>query len=264
MKKIAVVTGASSGMGVEFARQLAREGGLEEIWLVARRQDRLDSLAAELSGVKGVVIPADLAKPEGCQTLIQRLHQENPELRVFVNNAGFGSYGAFEKTDCAWLLEEVDLNVRSLTWLTREALGFMGQGSRLINVASLAAFQPLGNFAVYGATKAYVHHFTLAVAAEAAGRGIKVTSLCPGPVSTEFSKVASQGVRQEVHGGKPADRVVAQCLKDSRRGKWTSILGMDWKLLPLGIRFVSKELLAWATVRFYTRPSPQDAESLKK
>ncbi len=258
MKRIAVVTGASSGMGTEFARQLDREGCAEEIWLVARRKDRMDLLAQELKHSRGIVIEADLSKPEGPSVLAALLTRADARIEVFVNNAGFGTYGAFTSTSLPWQLQEVDLNVRSLTELSYVALGYMGPGSRLINVASLAGFQPLGNFAVYGATKAYVHHFTLAVAAEVAHKGIKVTSVCPGPVSTEFSLIASQGVRKEVHGGKSAQLVVHKALKDSIKGRWTSILGLDWHFLPMVTRLLSKEFFAWFTVKFYKRPSPKN------
>ena len=256
--QIAIITGASSGMGREFARQLHRYFIVDEIWLVARRRDRLDSLATELQTEAGtprpVVIEADLSHPAGCARLSARLAAEQPLIKVLVNNAGFGTYGAFTATEKDWQLSMVDLNCRTLTDLSWTALRYMDQGSRLINVASLAAFSALGNFAVYAATKAYVLSFSAALAAELAPRKIKVTALCPGSVSTEFAAVASGGARKEVVNGQPADRVVATCLKHAKRGKFLSVYAADWKISAFLSRFAPRTLIAHLTWRFHKRP----------
>ena len=266
MPNVAIVTGASSGIGREFALQLGSFFTVDEIWLVARRRDRLENLAAELAEAlpdrtrpRPVIIEADLSGPAGTAILAARLEQENPDIRLLVNNAGYGSYGPFADTEKDFQLGQIDLNCRALTDLSWTALRYMGPGSRLVNVASLAAFSALGNFAVYAATKAYVLSFSAALAAELAPRRIRVTALCPGSVSTEFAAVASGGARQEVHNGLPADQVVRTCLKHARRGKFLSLFALDWKITAFASRVVGRTLIARLTARFHPRPQSRIA-----
>jgi short-subunit dehydrogenase len=273
MKTIAIVTGASSGIGAEFARQLAagfrfkRGEVLDELWLVARRRDRLEELAAGLaaSGAaasaggpvpapRPVVIEADLATADGCARVAARLTAERPRVALLVNNAGYGSYGPFSDTEKDFQLGQIDINCRGLSDLCWSALPWMDRGSRLINVASLAAFSALGNFAVYAATKAYVLSFSAALRAELAPRGIIVTALCPGSVSTGFAAVASGGARAEVLHGHPAAAVVQSCLRHSRRGRFLSLHALDWKLTAFASRLAGRTLIARLTWRFHKRP----------
>ena len=297
MKKIGIVTGASSGMGVSFALGLAKEciegkELLDELWLIARREDKLRDTkkAVEmLSGAENAscspenasggpanasrtaeklcpavrIIPMDISGQEGAKKFKALLDAESEStkasggifIQVLVNNAGFGTYGEFISTDTEREMEMVDLNCTSLTGLTGYALPFMGRGTRLINTASLASFIPLGNFAVYGATKAYVLSLTVALAAELKDRGIKVTALCPGPVSTEFANVASKGARKEVRHGLSPEKTVAHCLKASRKGKLYSMYAFKWRFKAAASRFIGRYLGAWYTYRFCKRPS---------
>ncbi|MCR5764132.1 MAG: SDR family NAD(P)-dependent oxidoreductase, partial [Treponema sp.] len=225
MRKIIIVTGASSGLGVCFARQLCKESAdfklkgkeeksSDEIWLIARREDRLmdtkkmimqDSSSYEKPGLypEVKIKPADLSGKEGALTVKKMLEQYQAEvsdfkISVLVNNAGFGTYGEFANTDTEREMNMVDVNCTALTGITGFSLPWLKKGSRIINTASLASFLPLGNFAVYGASKSYVLSFSVALAAELKDKGIYVTALCPGPVSTEFANVASKGARKEV------------------------------------------------------------------
>jgi len=187
----ALITGASAGIGEAFARRLAGRG--HALVLVARRKDRLDELANELSGAHDVaveVIDADLATEEGVAAVEARLRAGDIEL--LVNNAGFGTVGDFASLPLDRELQELDVNVRALMRLTHVALGPMTERRRggIINVASTAAFQPIPHNATYAATKAFVLHFSEAVHEEAKAHNISVTCLCPGPVRTEFQEVA--------------------------------------------------------------------------
>ena len=268
MKRICIVTGASSGMGECFARQLAEEGreSSDEIWIVARRGDRLEKLKAEIEQETAgketpriVPLALDIAGKAGAQRFKEKLDEEKDKgtfcISVLVNNAGFGSYGEFADTDPEREMDMVDLDCTSLTGITGYALPYMGRGARIINVASLASFLPLGNFAVYGACKAYVLSLTVALRAELKGRGIKVTALCPGPVSTEFANVASRGARKEVRHGLSAEKTVAHCLKKSRKGKLYAIMAFKWKFKAAASRFVGRYAGAWFTWRYCKRPS---------
>lgn len=192
----ALVTGASSGIGAEFARQLAARG--HELVLVARRADRLEALAAELRdrhGVRVTVHPADLEREADREAVAARLRDRSPWL--LVNNAGFGSRGRLDRLEADRERAEVMVNVVALHQLTLAVLpGNVSAGAGgVINVASTAAFQPLPHMATYGATKSFVLHFTEAIAEELRSTGARALALCPGPTRTEFGEVA--GVAQE-------------------------------------------------------------------
>jgi hypothetical protein len=190
----ALVTGASSGLGALFARELAKQG--RPLVLVARRADRLEALAAELEqahGVRASAIPADLTAPGAVETLVGRLRSDGVEVETLINNAGFGLRGALTEQPKARLLEMVDLNIRALVDLTCELTPAMKRAGRggVLNVASTAAFQPGPYMAVYYASKAFVLSFSEALHEELRKDGVHVTCLCPGATETEFGAVSS-------------------------------------------------------------------------
>lgn len=260
MKKIIVITGASSGMGKDFALQLANEYKDAELWLIARRVEKLETLSKEIEtlGAKAKAISLDLSGRKGASEFQKLLANENEKeaftISLLVNNAGFGTYGPFAETEIDRELDMIDLNCTSLVALCSYAIPFMEKGSAIINTASLASFLPLGNFAVYGATKSFVLSFSIAIAAELKGRGIHVCALCPGPVSTEFADVASNGVRKEVKHGLPSDKVVAHCLKKVKQKKHIAIMAFKWKFKAFASRFVGRYAGAWFTYVFCKRP----------
>lgn len=189
----ALVTGASSGLGEEFARQLAARGA--DLILVARRKDRLETLAAELKqkhGTTVTVIPADLSTADAAADLADRVRASGLTVHTLINNAGFGTSGPFENEDPARILQEVDLNVRAVVAMSKAFYGDLlahGRGA-LINVASTAGYQSLPYMAVYGATKAFVLSFTEALWKESQKSGLRVLALSPGATRTEFFDVA--------------------------------------------------------------------------
>lgn len=265
MKKIAIVTGASSGMGRDFALQISSDYqylGIDEIWLLARRADRLTLLADEIKQIAGAPVPEvmamDVSGVNGPSQFKEKLEEEAKsgdfEITVLVNNAGFGTYGPFEETPVEKEMQMVELNCTGLTGMTGYALPFMNENSYIINTASMAAFAPLGNFAVYGATKAFVLSFSLALAAELKPRGIHVCALCPGSVSTEFANVASNGARKEVLHGFSSEKTIRHCLKRAFRGKHTAILRGKWKFQAIGSKFADAYTVADFTFRHAKRP----------
>ncbi|TFB48763.1 SDR family oxidoreductase [Cryobacterium tagatosivorans] len=223
MGTTALITGASSGLGVGFAHRLAERGA--DLVLVARRQDRLEGLAVELAekyGTASTVIPLDLTGPNAVAELITDLRTRNITVGTLVNNAGFGTFGPFADSDAARQREQVALNVQVLTELTQAFLpdllrtaGAHPHGAALVNLASTAAFQPVPRMAVYGATKAYVLSFTEALWYETHASGLKVTALCPGPAVTEFSRVAGIAARRRAQS---VDRVMDTVFADLDRG----------------------------------------------
>jgi hypothetical protein len=188
MKKVALITGASAGLGVEFARQLSKRGHAPV--LAARRKERLEQLAKELGNARAVAI--DLSKANAAAKLMADLKAAGEEVEILINNAGFGLIGQFARLDAKRERQMIDLNVGTLTDLCRAFAPQMiaRKSGAILNVASTAAFQPGPNMAVYFATKAYVLSFTEALHEEWKDRGIKVSALCPGPTRTEFGDVA--------------------------------------------------------------------------
>jgi uncharacterized protein len=189
----ALVTGASSGIGLELAHVLAEHG--HDLVLVARSEDRLVQLGEELArsdGIKYKVVAADLARPHAAQEVVARFSSLAAPVDVLVNNAGFGLYGPFAKGPLDAQLDMVQVNVVALTALTGLLLPSMvaRRTGRILNVASTAAFQPGPMMAVYYATKAYVLSFSEALANELSGTGVTVTALCPGPTRSAFQVTA--------------------------------------------------------------------------
>lgn len=273
MKRIIIVTGASSGLGIEFARQLSQVRTADEIWLLARRKDNLEKVAENLfpgyiekpeTNVKTAkilprIVPMDIEGNTGVRRFSELLEKEKRNgdfvIDTLVNNAGFGTYGTFMETALDRQLEMIGLNVYSLTGLCHASIPFMQRGSLLINVASLAGYIPLGNFAVYGATKAYVLSFSTALAAEIADSGIFVSTVCPGPVDTEFANVASNGARKKVVDGKSPAKVVTHCLRTIQRGRRFAIMAPKWKFKAFMSRFVGRFAFARYSFVHEKRPS---------
>jgi short-subunit dehydrogenase len=193
MNKVALVTGASAGLGVEFARRLSERG--HRLVLVARRRERLDELAKELGNARAV--PADLSKKDAAAKLMADIEANGETVEVLINNAGFGLIGRFAELDAKRERERemIDLNAGALADLCRAVVPAMieRKSGAILNVASTAAFQPGPKMAVYFATKAFVLSLSEALHEELKPHGIKVTCLCPGPTRTEFGEVAGFG-----------------------------------------------------------------------
>lgn len=187
--RIAIVTGASSGLGRAYARQLDRIMKLDEIWLIARREERLQAVAGEL-GCKGRVLAMDLKRRESTEILEAMLAEEKPELAALVCAAGFGKFGRGEDMTAQETEDMVALNCRAAVEVTRVCLPYLERGSRVLEIASCAAFQPLPGMNLYAATKAFLLRYTQALRWELKGRGVKVTAVCPFWIRTEFMDVA--------------------------------------------------------------------------
>ena len=242
MKKVALITGASAGLGVEFARQLAKRG--HALVLAARRQDRLDELVAELGNARSVAI--DLSKATATAELLADLDAHGEQVDLLVNNAGFGLIGRFAELDGRRQREMIDLNVATLTDLCRAVAPRMieRKSGAILNVASTAAFQPGPNMAVYFATKAYVLSFTEALHEELKPHGVKVSCLCPGPTRTEFGDVAGfggNGLFDRVAMAAPD--VVAAGLAGLDRNRAVVVAGLVNKIGAASTRFAPRSVV---------------------
>ena len=247
--KTALVTGASSGIGEAFARELAGRG--MDVVLVARSEDRLRDLAEEVSrqhGIRAEVVSADLAEEDGASTVSEALRRRALEIDLLVNNAGFGSYGPFGTLDPRRQHQEFVINAGTVVDLTRAVLPSMldkGEGA-IINVASTMAFQPGPYMAVYAAAKSFVLSFSEALWAEHRKQGVRVLAFCPGPVATGF---------WDARGGDPrfastlvsldeAEHVVRVALRALERGRPYVVPGLRNYLFAQGSRFAPRAWVA--------------------
>lgn len=244
---IAIITGASSGMGKEFAVQLDKcLGKTDEIWLLARSREPLEKLADSLR-IKARVIVIDLTDETALKQFEEVLAIRNPRITVLINCAGVGIHKPFDRQSREEIDTMIGLNITALTRMTMICLPYMKSGSKLIQVSSGAAFVPQSAFAVYAASKAYVYSLSRALGQELRGRGITVTAVCPGPVNTPFLAHAYEdmsgfGVLRKITMVQTAC-VVKKALDDCKIGKSVSICGLPVKLLYLSTQSVQNLMM---------------------
>ena len=220
-------------MGKDFVKALQREKDVDEIWMIARRKSRLEAMEAETKGALRAV-PLDLTDMSSFEKIEQLLKKEQPQIRYLVNAAGAGRMGKVETinhSDHAFVL---DINVRSLTCMTRICLPYMLKGSKIIQLCSGSAFLPQPEFASYAASKAYVLSFSRALRQEVKGKGITVTAVCPGPVNTEFFEAAGSEIAPAKKRFLAESKdVVQKAMKDAKAGKELSVYGFSMKLVHM-------------------------------
>ena len=257
-RPVAIITGASSGLGVDFADLFARDG--HDLLLIARRRDALESVARSLSDRHGVVcdaFPADLSRRLDREHVAARIRALDDRIDALVNNAGIGTHGFFHETDIERELEIVEVNIAALTHLTKMVLPGMlaRRRGRILNVSSVAAFQPGPIMAVYYASKAYVQSFSEALAEEAAGTGVTVTALCPGPTVTEFHGRA--GIHPNApSGGAPlmTSREVAEAgYRSASNGQRVVVPGIRNKAVVVVNRLLSRRRMTRIVRRIQER-----------
>lgn len=248
MMNIIIVTGASSGMGKEFVKQIDKKfPKVNEIWLVARRKEELEALSNECNH-KCRVMPLDITNPLSVEVFVQYLEKFNPRIKMLINCAGYGIYSPFEKTSMEEQVGMVDLNCKALTAITYACMSYMARDSRVIQLASSAAFLPQPSFAVYAATKSYVLSFTKALNEEYRNSGVYFTAVCPGPVNTAFFDRAEVGfgtlsIKKFVMAD--AEDVVKKALWDSRNKREVSIYGIAMKLFNLLAKVYPHKFILW-------------------
>ena len=223
--KIAVVTGASAGIGREFVYAIDRQEQLDEIWVIARRAERLEELKEKCrSPIRPVVLDlSDLSSVAAYQALLE---QTKPEISILVNAAGCGVFGPFTEKDLQKQLSSATINSLALTGMCHASIPYMKRGDRIVNMGSNSAWQPVPYQAVYGASKSYVLNFSRALGRELRQQGIHVMCVCPGWIRTEFQQVAhhDEYIRYVDRWYGP-DEVAEQAMKDLKKGKTVSILG---------------------------------------
>ncbi len=238
---IAIITGASGGIGSEFARQLRGVSGIDEFWFISRRAERMERLRDEI-GVKAKIISADLTTDEGIDLIRCALEEEKPKVKYLVNCSGFGNFGAFDELDESEVVKMIDLNVKALVLITHMTVPYMERGGRIIQLGSGSCFTPLPYFNIYSSSKVFVLHYTKSLNHELKKYGIRATCFCPGWVETDFLEKAVSKGRVHPKKMKPllnCERVVKGCIKASAKGKamyvtnwYTKLQHTLFKLLP--------------------------------
>ncbi len=245
-KKVAVITGASSGMGREFANLIDRElTCIDEIWLIARRRDRLEEVRDEIHK-PSLIICSDVSEDSFADYYRKMLKQERAGIKLLINCAGYGIIGSVAETGYDVSVGMVKTNCEGLTTVTQLSLPYMLEKSRIINLASSAAFLPQPDFAIYAASKSYVLSFSRALNVELRERNIFVTAVCPGPVATEFFRIAEDGHKRawfKDYFMADCYSVVKQALEDSMARKELSIYGTAMKILYILSKIIPHRII---------------------
>ncbi len=223
--KIAVITGASSGMGREFVYAVDREYELDEIWVIDRNGEKLETLRSECRNSLRT-LPWDLSDMSHFDEYRKMLKEQNPQIHLLINDAGYGLFGPFETLDLDETLGIMDVNDKALTAFCMISLPYMKKGDSIINMGSNSSWQPVPYQAVYGASKAYVLSFSRAIGRELKSRGIHVMCVCPGWIKTDFQERAKHDeVIKYVDRWYTAKEVIDQAMIDLKKKKKVSILG---------------------------------------
>ena len=241
---IAVVTGASSGMGRDFVLALDRDYSFDEIWVIARRKERLEELGRSAK-TKVVPLSLDLSLKDSVSVLENMLKERKNKVGALVNAAGYGLFKAFEESSRCEMEGIVDLNDRALVAVTSVVLPFMEKGSFIINLGSNSSHQPVPYIATYAASKAFVLSFSLALGAELKKRGIHVLCVCPGWIKTEFFDRAVRDNTTIVYYDRYYESrdVVERAMKDLGKGRTTSILGFPVRMQVRLVKFLPSSLV---------------------
>jgi uncharacterized protein len=234
---IAIVTGASSGIGKEFAIQMSERFELDEIWIIARRKNNLKDLGKMIGETKVTAIVADLTNQDHIDKIVEKLKKEKPVVHALVNNAGIGIFKRFDKQNLEDHKKTIDLNITALTEMTYLTLPYMGRGSAIVQVSSILAYMPYPGYATYAASKSYVLSFSDALSIELKENGVHVMTLCPGPTKTEFFE----------NGNSPNNAMepsvlVKKALKDLMKKKHVSFPSKKWAGSTLLARFLPRKI----------------------
>ena len=257
----ALITGASSGIGAEFAVQLAGRG--MHLILAARRKDKMTELATDLNtrhGTRCHIVAVDLADPESGRRLMEEVKRLGVQIELLVNNAGMGLIGQIETTTPEEVRKMLNLNLMTLTDLTYRVLPEMlsqGHGA-IINMSSQAAFQPVAFMAAYAASKSYILHFSEALWAEARSRGVTVMALCPGVTRTEFFDLAGVPGWLEKHTSHPPGKVVKTAMKALEKRRQYVVPGWKNYLMTLLVRMTTRRTAVNESKRFFRPAKPQE------
>ena len=243
--EIAIITGASSGIGRSFAKQLHQSGEVDEFWFVARGKTALDATASDL-GINAKIITADLSTPAGLASIKDALAQYTPTVQYLIHSAGRGDFGAFDELTEEQISTTIDLNVKATVLLTKMTVPYMPHGGRIITLGSGSCFTPLPYFNTYSSSKVFVLHYTKSLNFELEKYGIRATCFCPGRVDTPLLDGLMNTPNRHPKQFKPklnVDMVVKKCLAASKKGKTMCVVNWYTKLQHVLFKLVPDRLL---------------------
>lgn len=244
---IAIVTGASSGLGREYVNAIVeKRKNIKEIWVIARREERLNDIVSEYTGVKIVPFPLDLTQDESYAKLKAKLEEEKPDIKLLVSNAGVGKMNFFDELPLEDALNMINLNCKGYVAVTRICLDYMREGAEIIEVASMASFCPNTRMSLYGGTKSLVRAWSTGIRQELKPRGIKVLTVCPGNMDTEFFEISGLAGNTSFDGGIPwldVPKLARESLDRVAKGKMLYISGAFYKTYYVMTRILPRELM---------------------
>lgn len=264
MKKIAIITGASSGLGKEFVKIINKKKCVQEIWAIARHQDQLDKLKAE-TGSKIRPISMDLSDMSQIETLGQMLSDSDVNICYLINNAGYGKFAAYSDLSVKESINMLNLNINAVVAMGLTCIPYMYKGAHIINISSQSAFQPLPYMNLYSASKVFVRNYTRSLNTELKDRSITATAVCPGWIMTNFYKRADIGASKNIsnfHGMSSAEKVAKKAIADADRGKDLSIYSLYVNICHIISKLLPQKLMMsfWLRqqhINPYSRPSQQ-------
>lgn len=264
MKKIAIITGASTGLGREFAKVIRKKEEIDEIWAIARHQDKLNRLRKQL-GKKIRPVPMDLSKSDKIEKLGDMLSAEQATVLYLINNAGYAKFCSYGDLSVRDSINMIDLNISGVVAMGLVCIPFMPRGSHIINVSSQAAFQPLPYQNLYSSTKAFVRNYTRALNVELKDRGITATAVCPGWLKTNLYERADIGAAKATkrfYGMNTPDKVARKAVADAEKGKDISIYSFYVNFCHIGAKLLPQKLMMELWLRQqhinpYSLPSQQ-------
>ncbi len=254
MRRIAIITGATGGIGNEFVRQILQYD-LDEVWAVGRREDKLKELC-NVYGEKIVAVTADLSEISGIAKIERMLSEQNPEVHFLINNAGVAKMAACRDFSQEEIMRTIDVNCKAPVLLCNICIPYMKPGSNILNVASASAFQPNPYINLYAASKAFERNYSRALNVELKGTGITVTAVCPGWVDTELLPKEINGKRVKYPGMVTAEKVVRTALKDAKKKRDMSVCSLFVKCQHMNVKFMPQRLVMkiWTgAIRKYIR-----------
>lgn len=254
MKKIAIITGATGGIGEEFVKQMLRYE-LDEVWAVARNENKLSQLR-ERYGAKVVPISADLSDMSAIEKINAMLSEKKPQVCFLVNNAGLAKMASYKDFSPDEISRTIDVNCKALVMLCNICIPYMKSGGNILNISSASAFQPNPYINLYAASKAFVRNYSRALNVELEGTGITVTAVCPGWVDTEMLVREVNGKKVKFSGMVKAERVVKTALRDAKKGRDMSVCSLYVKYQHLFVKIMPQRLVMkiWTkSVRKYIR-----------
>lgn len=241
MKRIAILTGATGGLGREFVKQLLKEE-IDEVWAIARNEQKLSDLQKE-HGEKVVPLSIDLSDRKGIERIRDMLDEKKPQVAYLINNAGMAKMGKYTDFSIEEIDRTINVNCKAPILLSQICIPYMGRGSKILNISSASAFQPNPYINLYAASKAFERSYSRALNVELEGTGITSVAVCPGWIDTELLQKEINGKKVKFPGMVTADRVVRQALKDAKRGRDMSVCSLYVKCQHVNVKLLPQRLV---------------------